>query len=63
MGLLESEVIMEYRSAIVDELGYLVAYCSELDADEQERILEEHPEYEIRCIECECDGYPVYDWG
>lgn len=44
---------MEYRSAIVDELGYLVAYCSEIDEDE-------HPEYTIRCIECECDGYPIY---
>lgn len=51
---------MEYRSAIVDELGYLVAYCSEIDEDEQNRILEEHPEYTIRCIECECDGYPIY---
>lgn len=51
---------MEYRSAVVDELGYLVAYCSEIDEDEQNRILDEHPEYTIRCIECECDGYPIY---
>ena len=51
---------MEYRSAIVDELGYLVGYCSELTEDEQNHILDEHPEYSIRCIECERDGYPCY---
>ena len=48
---------MEYRSAIVDELGNLVAFCSELDEGEQTRILEEHPEYNFACIECESDGY------
>ena len=48
---------MKYRSAIVDELNCLVAWCCELSDDEKERILEEHPEYTIRCIECGCDGY------
>lgn len=48
---------MEYKSAIVDELGYLVAWCCEITYEEKHRILNEHPEYETRCIECECDGY------
>lgn len=51
---------MENRSAIVDELGCLVAWCCELDWDKQNKILDEHPEYSITCLECECDGY-VYD--
>lgn len=63
MGLLESEVIMEYRSAIVDELGNLVAWCCELSESEKERILDDHPEYTISCIPCEGDGYPAYNWG
>lgn len=51
---------MEYRSAIVDELGCLVAWVSETDADDVERILDDHPEYSITCLECECDGYVNY---
>ena len=54
---------MEYRSAIVDELGNLVAYCSDLTEGEKNHILDEHPEYSYGCVACECDGYPVYDWG
>lgn len=50
---------MEFRTAIVDELNYLVAYCSELSYDEQQRILEEHPEYTVRAIECMSDGYYI----
>lgn len=50
----------EYRSAIVDELGYLVAYLSDISESEKNRILENHPEYSISCVRCECDGYPVY---
>lgn len=53
---------MEYRSAIVDELGNLVAWCCELSESEKESILDKHPEYTFSCIPCECDGYPVYDW-
>lgn len=48
---------MEYRSAIVDELGYLVAWVCELSDSECDRILNEHPEYTITCIGCELDGY------
>lgn len=53
---------MEYRSAIVDECGALVGWISELDGDEIEKILDDHPEYEIRCLECQCDGYTCGDF-
>ena len=53
---------MEYRSAIVDECGVFVAWCCELSEDERELILSEHPEYSIRCLECEPDGYCVSMW-
>ena len=53
---------MEYRSAIVDECGTFVAWCRELTEDEQNRILDSHPEYSIRCLECEFDGYTVSMW-
>lgn len=52
----------EYRSAIVDELGNLVAWCCELSERDKNRILDDHPEYAISCLSCESDGYPVYDW-
>lgn len=53
---------MEYKSAIVDECGTFVAWCCELTNDERELILSNHPEYTIRCLECEYDGYPVSMW-
>lgn len=34
-----------YRSVIVNELGEIIAYCSELKKTKIEKILEEHPEY------------------
>lgn len=53
---------MEYRSAIVDECGTFVAWCCELSDDERKYILDGHPEYSIRCLECETDGYCVSMW-
>lgn len=50
----------EYRSAIVDELGALVAWCDELTESEKKRIMDNHPEYNFSCLECDCDGYPLY---
>ena len=52
----------EYRSAIVDELGNLVGFCSDLSESEQKRILDNHPEYSYSSIRCERDGYPAYDY-
>lgn len=45
------ELSMEYRSAIVDEMGDVVCWCSDMSRDEQMDILDAHPEYSIRCIE------------
>lgn len=50
---------MNYRTAIVDELGELVAYCSEISDDEKCKILIEHPEYTVQTIPCEWDGYTL----
>lgn len=43
---------MEYRTAIVDELGEIVAWCDELPGgeDQIETILESRPEYTRRTI-------------
>lgn len=43
---------MEYRSAIVDELGHVMFWCNELQGEEQiECILNAHPEWRRECIE------------
>lgn len=43
---------MEYRSAIVDELGFVMFWCDELQGNEQiESILNAHPEWSRKCIE------------
>lgn len=41
-----------YRLAIVDELGYVMFWCDELQGEEQiECILDSHPEWNRRCVE------------
>lgn len=41
-----------YRTAIVDELGWVMYWCDELQGDEQiEAILEGHPEWSVKAIE------------
>ena len=43
---------MEFRSAIVDELGCVMFWCDELQGEEQiECILDSHPEWSIQYIE------------
>lgn len=42
---------MEYRSAIVDELGEVVKWCENLSEKDIEEILTDFPEYQIVCIE------------
>ena len=39
-----------YTRAIVDELGHLVEYASDLTGAEINEILEEHPEYRLTTI-------------
>jgi hypothetical protein len=43
--------MIEYRAAIVDELGYVVYWCSELPKEEIAMILDKHPEWRIQGIE------------
>lgn len=41
-----------YRSAIVNELGYVMFWCDELQGDEQiECILNSHHEWSVKCVE------------
>ena len=43
---------MEFKSAIVDELGCVMYWCDELqDEDQIECILNSHPEWNRKCIE------------
>ena len=43
---------MEYRSAIVNELGQVMFWCDELQGEEQiECILNGHSEWRRECIE------------
>ena len=43
---------MVYRTASVDELGYVMFWCDELQGAEQiECILEAHPEWSVKAIE------------
>ena len=42
---------MEYRMAIVDELGWVMWWCDELPRKQVEAILRGHPEWSIKAIE------------
>ena len=43
---------MEFRTAIVDELGHIMFWCDELqDEDQIKCILNSHPEWNRKCIE------------
>ena len=43
---------MEFKSAIVDELGCVMYWCDELQDENQiECILDNHPEWNRKCIE------------
>jgi hypothetical protein len=43
---------MEFRTAIVDETGWVMFWCDQLQGWEQiECILEVHPEWNVRVIE------------
>lgn len=41
-----------YRSAIVDETGWVMFWCDELQGSEQiECILSGHPKWSVKCVE------------
>ena len=43
---------MEFRTAIVDETGWVMYWCDTLQGQEQiEAILEAHPEWRLEAIE------------
>lgn len=44
---------MIYARVIVDECGEVMEYISDLLEEEVEEILEEHPEWRIKCIPIE----------
>ena len=41
---------MEYVSVIVDELGDVVAYCSDLSEKKIDEMLEQHQEWRRTCL-------------
>lgn len=41
---------MNYKMAIVDECGEVMAWMSELTKDETLQMLEEHPEWKMRPV-------------
>lgn len=43
--------MLEYKSAIVDELGAIRSWCSDLTEKEIKEILNTHPEWAIKCIQ------------
>ena len=42
---------MNYKMAIVDECGEVMAWMSDLTSTETEKMLNEHPEWQMRPIQ------------
>ena len=42
---------MEFRSAIVDELGHFISWCDDLSEETVDEYLEMHPECRRICLE------------
>lgn len=49
-GYYDDEYVSEYRSAIVDECGGVVAWCDNLSGNEIDEYLETHEEYKCECV-------------
>ena len=45
--------MLEFKSAIVDECGFIVRWCENLSNIEINEILTNHPEWNITCIAVE----------
>lgn len=43
--------MLEYRTAIVDECGDIIAWCDNLSHEERNQILEENPEWSVQCVQ------------
>jgi hypothetical protein len=46
----EREVNKMYSRVIVDECGEIMEYVSDLTGAEVNEILDEHPEWQIKCV-------------
>ena len=49
--------MLVYESAIVDELGDVIAWCKDLSEKEIEQILDRYPEVSIKSIDVSAYGY------
>lgn len=45
------ELLTQYESVICNELGEVVARCNDLPGEQVQKILDEHEEYYLRCVE------------
>jgi hypothetical protein len=46
------KIMLEFKTAIVNELGEIIQWCEDLTENEIDEILIKHPEWRIACIEC-----------
>ena len=46
------KIMLELKTAIVNELGEIIQWCEDLTDNEIDEILVNHPEWRIACIEC-----------
>nr|DAK66162.1 MAG TPA: hypothetical protein [Caudoviricetes sp.] len=46
------KIMLEFKTAIVNELGEIIQWCEDLTDNEIDEILVNHPEWRIACIEC-----------
>lgn len=43
--------MLEFKTAIVNELGEIIQWCEDLTENEIDEILIKHPEWRTKCIE------------
>ena len=43
--------MLEFKSAIVDELGTIIVWCSDVSENKIKEILNTHPEWTLKCIQ------------
>lgn len=47
----EVKIMLEFKTAIVTELGEIIQWCEDLTENEIDEILIKHPEWHTDCIE------------
>ena len=52
--------MLEFKTAICNELGEFVCWCSDISIVERDNMLDEHPEYTMQCLPCTNDGLPDF---